>query len=142
MSDVYLGCVKCMETLLIGDAPNSIRHMIETNPANIAYGKLVTEPEVLKDLEQFLYSHIGHDLRFADLESFKEILQSKLEKSHCWAYRESPEECSGEMHCDDDYYPGMFVAWCDRHEHPEDYKKRQEEAGKWKEPGLVIGTNR
>ena len=62
MSDVYLGCIACRET------------------------------EVLKVLEQFLYSHMGHDLRFADLDSFKEILQSKLEKSGCWAYRESPEE--------------------------------------------------
>src|SRR5258707_14594660 len=108
MRDVYLGCIKCMKTVLIGDAPNSIRHMIETNPAHIAYGKLV--------LEHFLYSHMGHDLRFADLESFKEILQSKLEKSDCWAYRKFPEECSGEMHYDE-YYPRVFVAWCDRHEH-------------------------
>jgi hypothetical protein len=139
MSDYYLGCVKCMETVLIGDAPNSIRHMIESDPAHIAYGKLVTEPEVLKDLEQFLYSHMGHDIRFADLELFKEILQSKLEKSDCWAYPESPEECSGEMHCDE-YEPRVFVAWCDRHEHPEDYKNRQA-TGEWRETGLVIGPN-
>jgi len=127
MSDYYLGCVKCMETVLIGDAPNSIRHMIESDPAHIAYGKLVTEPEVLKDLEQFLYSHMGHDIRFADLELFKEILQSKLEKSDCWAYPASPE-------------PRVFVAWCDRHEHPEDYKNRQA-TGEWRETGLVIGPN-
>ena len=34
----------------------------------------------------------------------------------------------------DDYYSGVFVAWCDGHEHPEDYKKRQEAAGNWKDP--------
>ena len=76
----------------------------------------------------------GHDLRFVELESFKEILLTMLEKFDCWTYRETPEECFGEMHVDDDYYPGVFVAWCDRHEHPEDYKKRQEAAGNWKDP--------
>jgi len=87
------------------------------HPANIVYGKLITEPEVLKDLEHFLYSHMGHDLRFADLDSFKEILQSKLEKSDCWGYRESPENC------DDDYHPDVFVVWCDYHEHPEELQR-------------------
>jgi hypothetical protein len=139
VSDVYLGCIACRETILIGDAPNSIRHMIETNPAHVVYGKLLTDPEVLKVLEQFLYSHMGHDVRFVDLDSFKEILQSKLGKSDCWAYRESPQECSGEMHCDE-YEPRVFVAWCARHEHPEDYKSRQIEAGKW--PGAIGGENR
>ena len=63
MSDVYLSCIACRETILIGDAPNSIRHMIETNPAHVVYGKLLTDPEVLKVLEQFLYSHMLLDGR-------------------------------------------------------------------------------
>ena len=43
------------------------------------------------------------------------------------------------MHCDE-YEPRVFVAWCDRHEHPEDYKSRQIEAGKW--PEAIGGENR
>ena len=112
--------------------------MIETNPAHVVYGKLLTDPEILKGLGTLpLFPH-GHDVRF-DLDSFKEILQSKLEKSDCRAYRESPVECSGEMHCDE-YEPRVFVAWCACHEHPEDYKSRQIEAGKW--PGAIGGENR